>query len=176
MNSNVLFFNNWCTFQCHTKFKMLRYVQSSHFFSHFFVCFPFWVFFIFQFFVFIDHVNFFINLLLALLVDCHFESLPFFQNHPLPNFHLKYLTLYLLQLLTFAHCFIEIFFYFSLLLIGDESAQAHLVCVFFFANGITSTLIVIVVLKNRQYCIHCKIISNDHWKFIGKYKVFPSHV
>ncbi len=82
--------------------------------------------------MFIDHVNFFMNLLLALLVDCHFESLlEFFQNHPLPNFHLKYLTLYLLQLLTFAHCFIEIFFYFSLLLVGDESSQAHLVCVFF---------------------------------------------
>jgi hypothetical protein len=119
--------------------------------------------------VFKDHVNFFINLLLAFLVDHHFESLlEFFQNDPLPNFHLKYFSFFLLQILTFAHCFIKIFFYFSLLLVGDEFTQAHLVCVFFLANGITSTWIVVAVLWNRQYCIHCKIISNDHWKFVGK--------
>jgi hypothetical protein len=87
-------------------------------------------FFIFEFFVFINHLNFFINLLLVLLVDHDFESLlEFFPNHPLPIFHLKYLTFFLLQLLTFAHCFIEIYFYFLLLLVGDEFTQAHLVCV-----------------------------------------------
>ncbi len=131
--------------------SMLHKIQDAkgmfnRFLSHFLFCSPFLIFLSFNF-VFIDHVYFFINLLLVLLVHCHCESLlDFFRSHPLLNFHLKYLTFFLLQLLTFAHCFIEIFFNFSLLLIGDEFTQAHLVC----------------VLRNRQYCIHCKIISNNH--------------